>query len=64
MNKSIYIITPNSYSGKILVSLGIMQTIIRNTPNVAYFKPILERADDNHISTMISQFAVDRKSVV
>ena len=42
MNKSIYIITPDSYSGKILVSLGIMQTIIRNTPNVAYFKPILD----------------------
>lgn len=61
MNKSIYIITPDSYSGKILVSLGIMQTIIRNTPNVAYFKPILERADDNHISTMISQFNLNMK---
>ncbi len=61
MNKSIYIITPDSYSGKILVSLGIMQTITRNTPNVAYFKPILERADDNHISTMISQFNLNMK---
>ena len=61
MNKSIYIITPDSYSGKILVSLGIMQTIIRNTPNVAYFKPILERADDNHITTMISQFNLNMK---
>lgn len=61
MNKSIYIITPDSYSGKILVSLGIMQTIIRNTPNVAYFKPILERPNDNHISTMISQFNLNMK---
>lgn len=58
MNKSIYILTPESYSGKSVVSLGVMQMIMRNTPNVGYFKPILEgkQKNDDFIRTMIANF--------
>lgn len=61
MNKSVYIITPDSYSGKSLVSLGVMQMIMRNTPKVGYFKPILENKSlkDNHITTILSHFKID-----
>lgn len=61
MNKSVYVITSDSYSGKSLVSLGVMQMIMRNTPKVGYFKPILESKSrkDNHITTMLSHFKID-----
>ena len=56
MNKSVYVITPDAYSGKSMVSLGIMQMIMRNTANVGYFKPILDKKDDDFIKTIISHF--------
>lgn len=61
MNKSVYIITPDTYSGKTLVTLGVMQMIMRNTTKVGYFKPILESKSqkDNHITTILSHFQLD-----
>ncbi|MFJ1381484.1 phosphate acetyltransferase [Capnocytophaga canimorsus] len=61
MNKSVYIITPDAYSGKSLVSLGVMQMVMRNTPKVGYFKPILESKTqkDNHIATMLAHFNIE-----
>ncbi|MFJ1429578.1 phosphate acetyltransferase [Capnocytophaga canimorsus] len=61
MNKSVYIITPDAYSGKSLVSLGVMQMVMRNTPKVGYFKPILESKTqkDNHIATMLTHFNIE-----
>ncbi|GIM51824.1 phosphate acetyltransferase [Capnocytophaga cynodegmi] len=61
MNKSVYIITSDTYSGKSLVTLGVMQMIMRNTTKVAYFKPILESKTqkDNHIMTILSHFQLD-----
>ena len=61
MNKSVYIITSDTYSGKSIVTLGVMQMIMRNTTKVGYFKPILESKTqkDNHILTMLSHFQLD-----
>ncbi|ATA73714.1 MULTISPECIES: phosphate acetyltransferase [Capnocytophaga] len=61
MNKSVYIITSDAYSGKSLVTLGVMQMIMRNTAKVGYFKPILESKTqkDNHITTVLSHFQLD-----
>lgn len=58
MNKSVYVITPDAYSGKSIVSLGVMQMIMRNTAKVGYFKPILDdnTKNDEFIKTMISHF--------
>ncbi|GIZ14287.1 phosphate acetyltransferase [Capnocytophaga catalasegens] len=59
MNKSVYVITPDAYSGKSMISLGVMQMIMRNTANVGYFKPILDRKDDDFIKTIISHFKLN-----
>ncbi len=58
MNKSVYVITPDAYSGKSIVSLGVMQMIMRNTAHVGYFKPVLDdnTKNDEFIKTMISHF--------
>lgn len=61
MNKSVYVITPYAYSGKSFVCLGVMQMIMRNTPKVGYFKPILDGngENDDFVRTMISIFKLD-----
>lgn len=61
MNKAVYIITPASQSGKSIVSLGLMQVLTRTTPNVAFFKPLIEQKDekDNHIDSTLSHFKID-----
>ena len=61
MNKSVYVITSDTYSGKSIVSLGVMQMIMRNTSNVGYFKPVLNSGDtnDDFIRTMISNFKLN-----
>lgn len=58
MNRSVYIYTPDMKSGKFLVSLGIMQMLMRQTTNVGYYKPIIEERykKDNEIETMITHF--------
>lgn len=61
MNQSVYLMTPSTQSGKSVVSLGLMQMLQRITPNVAYFKPIIDTKDekDKHIETILSQFKIN-----
>lgn len=63
MNRSVFIITPSSQSGKLVISLGLMQMLQRITPNVAYFKPLIENKEekDNHIDTILSHFKLNMK---
>lgn len=41
MIKSIFLSSAEPYSGKSLVTLGVFETILRRTPKVAFFKPII-----------------------
>lgn len=63
MNKGIYIATMEENSGKSLISLGLMQTLLGKTPKVGYFRPIIDDfpigVKDNHIETVLSHFEVD-----
>ncbi|MEL4308281.1 phosphate acetyltransferase [Joostella sp. CR20] len=63
MNKGIYIATLESDSGKSLVTLGLMRTLLGKTAKVGYFRPIISEdrkgGKDNHISTVLSYFGVD-----
>lgn len=61
MNHSVYVITSSAQSGKSIVSLGLMQMLKRTTPNVAFFKPLVEHKNvvDNHIDTILSHFKVN-----
>ena len=46
MTNSIYLTTIEPYSGKSLVSLGIMELLLRRTPNVGVFRPVIEVPPD------------------
>lgn len=61
MNKSVYIIATNAHSGKSVVSLGVLQMIMRNTTKVGYFKPIIESKSkkDQLIETVLQHFKLD-----
>ena len=60
MNKGIYIATLESHSGKSLISLGLMRTLLGKTVKVGYFRPIIDDVEpgmkDNHIDTVLSYF--------
>jgi len=60
MNKAIYIATSEANSGKSIVALGLMRTMLGKTANVGYFRPIIDDVKkgkkDNHIKTVISHF--------
>ncbi|GLB49464.1 phosphate acetyltransferase [Neptunitalea lumnitzerae] len=62
MNKGIYIATMEENSGKSLISLGLMQTLLGKTAKVGYFRPIIddfpEGVKDNHIETILTHFDV------
>ena len=61
MNKSVYIIAANAHSGKSVVSLGVLQMIMRNTAKVGYFRPIVESKSkkDTFIETVLEHFKLD-----
>ncbi|MBC6608435.1 phosphate acetyltransferase [Hymenobacter sp. BT188] len=60
MTKTVFIAAAEPYSGKSLVSLGLINMLLRKTPRVGYFKPIInfEPAEkrDTHIETIIGHF--------
>ncbi|WP_223284814.1 AAA family ATPase [Hymenobacter qilianensis] len=62
MTKTVFIAAAEPYSGKSLVSLGLINMLLRKTPKVGYFKPIInfEPAEkkDAHIETIIGHFGL------
>ncbi|AUC79404.1 phosphate acetyltransferase [Nonlabens sp. MB-3u-79] len=64
-NKAIYIATTSSNSGKSIVSIGLMQLLLKKVVKVGYFRPIIDDVEpgklDNHIHTITSFFNLDIK---
>ncbi len=62
MNKGIYIATLEPNSGKSIVSLGLMRTLLGKTAKVGYFRPVIDDSKgdskDNHINTVLSFFDI------
>jgi phosphate acetyltransferase len=59
MSKAIYIATTEPHSGKSIISLGLMQTLLGKAAKVGYFRPIIDdnlNGFDNHIQTLIQYF--------
>ena len=60
MNKAIYIAATEANSGKSMLTLGLMQLLLRNNPKVGYFRPIIDNPvkgkRDNHINTVLTHF--------
>ena len=67
MNKGIYIATLEPNSGKSIVSLGLMRTLLGKTAKVGYFRPIIDDSKntgkDNHISTVLSFFDIKHQNI-
>src|SRR5690554_1009546 len=65
MNKAIYIATTEPDSGKSIVSLGLMQSLLGKAAKVGYFRPIIDDFKpgeiDNHINTVSTYFNLDIK---
>ncbi|HLV39819.1 phosphate acetyltransferase [Xanthomarina sp.] len=65
MNKAIYIATAEPNSGKSIVSLGLMQSLLGKAAKVGYFRPIIDDFNpgeiDNHINTVSTYFNLDIK---
>jgi len=63
MNKAVYIATIEAFSGKSLVSIGLMNELLTRKNKVGYFRPVIndypEGKKDNHIMTMIQYFKLD-----
>lgn len=63
MGKGIFIATLESNSGKSMISLGLMNTLVGKTAKVGYFRPVIESSDenkrDNHIDTILKHFQID-----
>jgi len=64
-NKAIYIATTEPNSGKSIVSLGLMQSLLGKAAKVGYFRPIIDDVKaggiDNHINTISTYFNLDIK---
>ncbi len=63
MSKAIYIASSEPYSGKSVVSLGLMNMLVGKIKKIAYFKPVIreneEESKDIYIQTMIDHFGLD-----
>jgi phosphate acetyltransferase len=63
MNKAIYIASNDANSGKSILTIGLMNALLRHKPSVGYFRPVIDdnsdREKDNHINTILSYFSID-----
>ena len=64
-NKAIYIATTEPNSGKSIISLGLMQSLLGKAARVGYFRPIVDDFApgkiDNHFNTVSTYFNLDLK---
>lgn len=65
MIHSLFISSAEPYSGKSLVTLGVFEAILRRTPNVAFFKPIIRnsksKADrDKNIELILTRYELSQ----
>ncbi len=63
MIRSIFISSAEPYSGKSLVTIGVFEAILRRTPKVAFFKPVIRNPrkkgdQDKNIELIRSRYAL------
>ncbi len=65
MTSSLYISTTEAGSGKVLISLGIIELILRKTNKVAFFRPVIRRQpcgkQDEDINLILTYFALNQE---
>ena len=64
MTSSLYISTTEAGSGKALISLGIIELILRKTNKVAFFRPVIRKQpsgkQDEDINLILNYFALNQ----
>ncbi len=64
MTSSLYISTTEAGSGKALISLGIIELILRKTNKVAFFRPVIRKQPDDKqdedINLILNYFALNQ----
>ncbi len=64
MTSSLYISTTETGSGKALISLGIIELILRKTNKVAFFRPVIRKQPDSKqdedINLILNYFALNQ----
>ncbi len=65
MTSSLYISTTEAGSGKVLISLGIIELILRKTNKVAFFRPVIRKQpfgkQDEDINLILNYFALNQE---
>ncbi len=64
MANSVFISTIQANSGKSLISLGVMDFLLRKTNNVGYFRPVISSENeqlDYHTDLILSHFQLNQK---
>lgn len=64
MSKSVYISTIEANSGKSLISLGLMELLLRKSQKIGYFRPIIPKNKDNkdyHTWLILDYFKLDQQ---
>jgi len=63
MSSGLYVATSEPNSGKSIIVLGLMRTLLGKTATVGYFRPIIDDFEkgkkDNHINTVTSHFDLE-----
>lgn len=64
MTQSIFVASAEPFSGKSLITLGLVHALLGRSQKVGYYKPICTRAvgekKDLHIETVLSHFKIDQ----
>ena len=64
MIRSVFISSAEPYSGKSMITLGVFETILRKTQNVAFFKPIIRDQNgsdqDKNIELILKRYGLSQ----
>ena len=65
MTSSLYISTTEAGCGKALISLGIIELILRKTNKVAFFRPVIKKhpcsKQDEDINLILTHFGLNQQ---
>jgi len=60
MPSTVYVSAIEPDAGKSLVSLGLVDLLLRRSPRIGYFRPVVANTDDSHLALMLEHFKLDQ----
>ena len=61
MPHTVYVSTVEPNAGKSLVSLGLVDLLLRRSPRIGYFRPVVRSADDAHLALVRGHFRLPQE---